>query len=49
MNRHAEAHGRLYLGVEVRQDQIGDAAGQAVWAKRLARVCNALVRQIVTN
>lgn len=43
MNRHAEAHGRFYLGVEVRQDQIGDAAGQAEWAGRLARVCRALV------
>ena len=49
MNRHAEAHGRLYLGVEVRQDQIGDAAGQAVWAEQLARVCNTVVRKIVTN
>ena len=49
MNRHAEAHGRLYLGVEVRQDQIGDAARQAVWAERLVRVCDALVREIVTN
>ena len=43
MNRHAEAHGRLYLGIEVRQDQIGDAAGRAVWAERLARVCNTIV------
>src|SRR6187549_902537 len=34
MNRHAEAEGRPYLGVEVRQDQIADAAGQAVWAER---------------
>lgn len=40
MNRHAEADGRPYLGIEVRQDQIGDAAGQAVWAERLARLCN---------
>ena len=40
MNRHAEAEGRPYLGVEVRQDQIADAAGQADWAERLARVCN---------
>ena len=43
MNRHAEAQGRLYLGVEVRQDQIGDPAGRAVWAQRLARVCNTIV------
>ena len=40
MNRHAEADGRPYLGIEVRQDQIGDAAGQALWAERLARICN---------
>lgn len=40
MDRHAEADGRPYLGIEVRQDQIGDAAGQMVWAERLARICN---------
>ncbi len=42
MNRHAEAEGRPYLGVEIRQDEIADAAGQAVWAERLTRVCNAV-------
>ncbi|MBS0477496.1 MAG: N-formylglutamate amidohydrolase [Proteobacteria bacterium] len=40
MNRHAEADGRPYLGIEVRQDQVGDATGQALWAERLARLCN---------
>jgi predicted N-formylglutamate amidohydrolase len=40
MNRHAEAEGRAYLGLEIRQDEIGDAAGQAAWAERLARLCN---------
>lgn len=40
MNRHAEADGRPYLGIEIRQDQIGDAAGQATWAERLAALCN---------
>ncbi len=40
MNRHAEAEGRPYLGIEIRQDQIGDAAGQELWAERLARLCN---------
>jgi predicted N-formylglutamate amidohydrolase len=40
MNRHAEAEGRPYLGIEVRQDQIGDEAGQALWAGRLARIAN---------
>ena len=42
MNRHAEAEGRPYLGVEVRQDQIADAAGQDLWAERLARIANAV-------
>lgn len=40
MNRHAEAEGRPYIGIEVRQDQIADAEGQAVWAERLGRICN---------
>jgi predicted N-formylglutamate amidohydrolase len=40
MNHHAEAEGRPYLGVEIRQDGIADAAGQAVWAERLGRICN---------
>jgi predicted N-formylglutamate amidohydrolase len=40
MNRHAEAEGRPYLGIEVRQDQITGPAGQAIWAERLARIAN---------
>ena len=40
MNRHAEAEGRTYLGIEIRQDEIGDPAGQARWAKRLQVLCN---------
>jgi predicted N-formylglutamate amidohydrolase len=42
MNRHAEAEGRPYLGIEVRQDQIAGADGQAAWAERLARIANAV-------
>lgn len=38
MNRHGEANGIPYLGIEVRQDLIGDAAGVAAWAGRLAPV-----------
>lgn len=38
MNRHAEAGGIPYLGIEVRQDLIGDAAGVALWADVLAPV-----------
>ncbi|WP_428334030.1 N-formylglutamate amidohydrolase [Novosphingobium sp.] len=39
MDRHAEAHGILYIGVEIRQDLIGDAAGQAQWADRMEHLC----------
>lgn len=38
MNAHAEAHGRDYLGIELRQDLVGDAAGQAKWASLIAKV-----------
>jgi predicted N-formylglutamate amidohydrolase len=43
MNTHAEAHGRPYLGVEVRQDLIATPAGQAQWAALLAQVCAAVM------
>lgn len=46
MNRHAEAEGRPYLGIEVRQDLIGTAAGQAEWAERLARIANQVAVEI---
>jgi predicted N-formylglutamate amidohydrolase len=42
MNRHAEAHGRPYLGIEVRQDQIAHKEGQSGWADRLARTARAV-------
>ena len=42
MDRHAEAHGRYNLGVEVRQDEIDHPAGQAVWAERLVRACRTI-------
>lgn len=35
MNRHAEARGIPYLGVEMRQDLVGDAAGQARFSEIL--------------
>lgn len=46
MNRHAEAEGRPYLGVEIRQDEIADAAGQATWAERLWRIANAVALEM---
>ena len=36
MNLHGEARGLPYLGIEVRQDLIADAAGVACWAGLLA-------------
>jgi predicted N-formylglutamate amidohydrolase len=38
MNRHAEANGIPYLGVEMRQDLVGDPAGQARFASILGPV-----------
>jgi predicted N-formylglutamate amidohydrolase len=46
MNRHAEAEGRPYLGVEIRQDEIAEAAGQARWAERLAPIANAVALEV---
>jgi predicted N-formylglutamate amidohydrolase len=38
MNRHGEARGLPYLGIEVRQDLIGGPEGVAAWCMRLAPV-----------
>ena len=38
MNRHAEGNRIAYLGIEVRQDLISDAAGVAAWAQKLVPV-----------
>jgi predicted N-formylglutamate amidohydrolase len=38
MNRHAEANGIPYLGIEMRQDLVGDAGGQRRFADILAPV-----------
>lgn len=38
MNRHAEAHGRPYLAIEVRNDLIRTEAGQSRWAQMIAQV-----------
>jgi predicted N-formylglutamate amidohydrolase len=44
MNRHAEARGMPYLGIEVRQDLISDAEGVARWAERLIPVIEETAR-----
>ena len=46
MNRHAEADGRPYLGIEIRQDQIDSAHGQALWAEQLIRIANQVALEI---
>lgn len=38
MNRHAEAHGRYYLALEIRQDLITTRAEQSRWAAMVADV-----------
>lgn len=45
--RHAEEPGRPYLYLEIRQDLIGDAGGQAEWAERLHRVCNRIAMELM--
>jgi predicted N-formylglutamate amidohydrolase len=46
MNRHAEANNIPYIGIEMRQDLVGDAAGQALFAERLARMCGKVALNI---
>ncbi|WP_169714571.1 N-formylglutamate amidohydrolase [Sphingopyxis bauzanensis] len=46
MNRHAEGNGIPYVGIEMRQDLVGDAAGQALFAERLARMCHKVALNI---
>ena len=43
MNRHGEANGIAYLGIEMRQDLIGDAAGVERWAGVLGAALQRLV------
>jgi predicted N-formylglutamate amidohydrolase len=44
MNRHAEGNGIAYLGIEVRQDGLTDAASVSRWARLLAPVILACCR-----
>ncbi|MGQ3100671.1 MAG: N-formylglutamate amidohydrolase [Sphingopyxis solisilvae] len=46
MNRHAEANDIPYVGIEMRQDLVGDAVGQALFAERLARMCRKVALNI---
>ena len=44
MDRHAEAHGRPYCTIEIRNDLIAHEAGQRKWAARLARMADDVLR-----
>lgn len=46
MNRHAEANGYPYFGLEVRQDLIGEPAGQARWSALIAPILGQIVHQL---
>jgi predicted N-formylglutamate amidohydrolase len=43
MNRHAETNGIAYLGIELRQDEIGDRAGRARWLPLVIDLVGAVV------
>jgi predicted N-formylglutamate amidohydrolase len=43
MNRHAETNGIAYLGIEMRQDEIGDATGRARWLPVILQLVEAVV------
>jgi predicted N-formylglutamate amidohydrolase len=46
MNRHAEARGLPYLGVEVRQDGLADLEGIATWSATLAAIIGGVFREM---
>jgi predicted N-formylglutamate amidohydrolase len=47
MNRHGEGNGIPYLGLEVRQDLIGDEPGVAAWCERLAPIIAATEKALI--
>jgi predicted N-formylglutamate amidohydrolase len=49
MNRHAEAHDIPYVGVEIRQDLIGDAAGQERFAAILAEMAQYVAEKLASE
>jgi len=47
MNRHAEANDIPYVGIEMRQDMVRDAAGQGLFAERLSRMCSKVALNLI--
>jgi predicted N-formylglutamate amidohydrolase len=43
---HAERRGLVHVELEVRQDLVSDAEGQAAWAARLARLISSTAREL---
>jgi predicted N-formylglutamate amidohydrolase len=46
MNRHAEGNKIPYLGIEMRQDLVRDAAGQARFAEILIEICQIITEKL---
>ena len=46
MNRHGEARGIAYLGIEMRQDLIGSPVGVKLWTERLTPVISTCAAQL---
>ncbi len=46
---HGEARGLINSGIEIRQDQIADQAGQRQWADRLARILGAIATTLLAE
>ncbi len=46
MNRHGEGNGIAYLGIEMRQDMIANAAGQARFAAIISKVCQKITEKL---
>jgi predicted N-formylglutamate amidohydrolase len=49
MNRHAEANDIPYVGVEIRQDLVGDSAGQERFAAILAEMAQYIVEKLASE
>lgn len=43
---HGEARRLLHTGIEIRQDLIGDEAGETAWAERLTRIFRAIKEEV---
>lgn len=46
---HGEARGLMNSGIEIRQDLIGDDAGQVAWADRLARALREVEATLIAS